>query len=259
MIDVASWFLILVSSCLLSREPTEIVLGGPRKVVASIEIDPDSFLITVRMRAVQCFDAATNRKLNQQKASLMASRALLIHLKGREPNQPRRIEVGNTKMVSSSMKGDLFEQTIRFPKENVVVKGPEGIPKKKANGRQTQRESPSDIQEGNLFTCKQDHLDTLESLNNSIVQDLQVLRRESPSPGETDRFYSRIADFEEAQVIRLASLRREVKADWLLLNPEQEEIFAQINRRETEILHELSAIVKSWERQVKQSNKEGEQ
>ena len=259
MIDVASWFLILVSSCLLSREPTEIVLGGPRKVVASIEIDPDSFLITVRMRAVQCFDAATNRKLNQQKASLMASRALLIHLKGREPNQPRRIEVGNTKMVSSSLKGDLFEQTIRFPKENVVVEVPEGIPKKKANGRQTQRESPSDIQEGNLFTSKQDHLDTLESLNNSIVQDLQVLRRESPSPGETDRFYSRIADFEEARVIRLASLRREVKADRLLLNLEQEEIFAQINRRETEILHELSEIVKSWERQVKQSNKEGEQ
>jgi hypothetical protein len=259
MMDVATWFVILVSSCLLSQEPTEIVLGGPRKVVASIETDPDSFLITVRMRAVQCFDATTNRRLNQQKANLMACRALLIHLNGRKPNQTRRIEVGNTKMVSSSLKGDLFEQTIRFPKENVVVVAPEEVYGRKANGRQPQPESPSDIQESNLFTRKQDHLDTLEALNDSIVQDLQILRRESPSPGETDRFYSRIADFEETQVTRLASLRREVKADRLLLNLEQQEILAQINRRETEIVHDLSEIVKSWERQVKQSNKEGEQ
>ena len=167
MMDVATWFVILVSSCLLSQEPTEIVLGGPRKVVASNETDPDSFLITVRMRAVQCFDATTNRRLNQQKANLMACRALLIHLKGRKPNQTRRIEVGNTKMVSSSLKGDLFEQTIRFPKENVMGEASEGNPKRKANDRQTQPESPSDIQGGNLFTRKQDHLDTLESLNNS--------------------------------------------------------------------------------------------
>ena len=127
--------------------------------------------------------------------------------------------------------------------------------KQRQDDRQTQPESPSDIQKGNFFTRKQDHLDTLEALNDSIVQDLQDLRGERASPGETDRFYSRIADFEEAQVTRLASLRREVKADRLLLNLEQEEIFAQINRRETEILHELSEIVKSWERQVKQSNK----
>lgn len=258
MMDVATWFVILVS-CLLSQEPTEIVLGGPRKVVASIETDPDSFLITVRMRAVQCFDATTNRRLNQQKANLMACRALLVHLKGRKPNQTQRIEVGNTRIVCSSLKGDLFEQIIRFPTENVVVEVPEMSPKTEARDRQPQPESPSDIQKGNFFSRKQDYLDTLETLNNSIVQDLQMLRGESPSPGKTDHFYSRIADFEEAQVTRLAGLRREVKADRLLLNMEQEEIFAQINRRETEILHELSEIVKSWERQVKQSNKRGEE
>ncbi len=259
MMIVASWFVILVSSCLSSQEPTEIVLGGPRKVVASIETDPDSFLVRVRMRAVQCFDATTNRRLNQQKASLMASRVLLIHLKGRKSNQTQRIEVSNTETVSSSLKGDLFEQTIRFPREKVVVVAPEEIHKRKAKDRPPHHESPSDIQEGNLFTCKQDHLDTLESLSDSIVEDLRDVRRERASPGKTDHFYSRIADCEEAQVTRLATLRREVKADRLLLNLEQEEIFAQINRRETETLHELSEIVKSWERQVKQSKKEGGQ
>ncbi len=259
MMDVASWFVILVSSCLLSQEPTEIVLGGPRKVVASIETNPDSYLITVRMRAVQCFDATTNRSLNQQKASLMASRALLVHLKWRKSNQTRRIEVNNTETVSSSAKGNLFEQTIRFPREDVLVVAPEEVHKRKARDRQTQPEPPPDIQEGNLFTRKQDHLDTLEALNDSIVQDLRGLRRERGSPGETDRFFTRIADFEEAQVTRLATLRREAKADRLLLNLEQEEILAQINRRETEILHELAGIVKSWEHQAKQCNERGEQ
>jgi hypothetical protein len=256
--DLATWFVILVSSCLLSPGPTEIVLGGPRKVVASIDTDADSFLITVRMRALKCFDATTNRKLNQQKANLMACRALLIHLKGTKPNQTQRIEVGNTTTISSSLKGDLFEQTIRFPKENIAVVPSEEIHKSEASDRQPMPESSSDIQEGNLFTRKQDHLDTLESLNKSIVQDLQGLRRESPNPGESDGFYARIAVFEEAQVTRLASLQREVRADRLLLKLEQEDILAQIDRKETEILHELSEIVKSWERQVKRFNKEGE-
>ena len=259
MMVVASWFVILVLSCQSSQEPTEIVLGGPRKVVASIETDPDSYVITVRMRAVQCFDATTNRSLNRQKASLMASRALLIHLKGRMSNQTRRIEVSNTETVASSLKGDLFEQAIRFPKDNVLVVAPVEVQKGKANDRQPQSEPPPDIQEGNFFTRKQDHLDTLEALNDSIVQDLRGLRRERGRPGETDRFFTRIADFEEAQVTRLATLRREVKADRLLLNLEREEIFAQINRRETEILHELAGIVKSWDHQVKQSNERGEQ
>ncbi len=257
--DVASWLFILVSCGLVSQEPTEIALGGPRKVVASIESDPDVFLVTVRMRAVQCFDAATNRRLNQQKAKLMACRALLIHLNSGSPNQSRRIEVSNTTTVSSSLKGVLFEQTIRFPKENLVVSAQDVISKTQARDRQPQPEPASEVKQANLFTRKQDHLDTLETLNDSIIQDLRDVRGQRATPADTDRFYSRIAECEEDQVTRLANLRREVKADRLLLSLEQDEIFAQIDRRETEILHELSELVKSWERKVKQSDKRGEQ
>ena len=257
MTIVASWFLILVSSCLLSQEPTEIVLGGPRKVVASIETDPDSYLITVRMRAVQCFDATTNRKLNQQKASLMVRRASdPPEGEKTEPDPADRGEQHDDGFFIAERRPIRADDPI--PKRECFGRGSVEVPKRKANDRQTRLESPSDIQEGNFFTRKQDHLDTLEALNGSIVQDLLDLRGERASPGETDRFYSRIADFEEAQVTRLASLRREVEGDRLLLNLEQEEILAQINRRETEILHKLSDIVKSWERQVKQSKKEGE-
>jgi hypothetical protein len=253
---VAGWFFVLLSFCLMDQKPTEIFLGGPRKVVASIESEPDVFLITLRMDAVQCFDVATNRRLNEQKAKLTACRALLIHLKGSKPKQTRRIEVGKTQTVSSSLKGDLFEQTIRFPKRNLVVVAAEESAKTKANGRQPKSEPPSGIQEGSLFTRKQDYLDTLEALNDSIVRDVRGLRGEHGRSGETERFYSRIADFEEEQVIRLASLRREVKSDRLLLIPEQEMILADIERRQTEILHELTEIVKSWERQFKQAEKD---
>lgn len=259
MMTVAISLMIFVSSCLLSEEPTELVLGGPRKVVASIESSNGSYVITVRMRPVRSFDATTNRKLNQQKAGLMARRALLAHLKGGGAKQMGTIEVGHTEILSSSLKADLFEQTVRFPKANVVVGAPERTPTTKPKERKNQAGIFANVSADNFLTRKQDYLDTLLALSDSSVEELLGLRAHGPSPSESDLFYSRIADIEEVQVARLASLRQEVMADRLLLTLEQAEILAEVNRKEAEILHDLSEILKSWEKNVKQPDKGNEE
>lgn len=245
----------LIAFIPLDDAPTKVVLGGPRQVVATVASEPESYLVTVRMLAVCSFDEATNQSLNRQKASLMASRALLSFIQRREPSSSGTLTVSRTSTVSSALKADLFEQTIRFPRSAVSV-GPAKDNPPHATGDQvaeTLRRKAS--LEGDLFSRKQDYFDTLVVLGESIDEELRTLRAAEPTLEPAPEFDSRIAGFEESQVMSLTRLRREVAEDRLLLSIERQEIVARIDRQEEQLLQALTRLVESHEARINHSSK----
>lgn len=133
-----------------AEQPVIISLNGVRQVEVTIGGDRDNFEVAVRMRPVQCFDKATNERLNTQKARSFGLQGLLKHLSG--GMNKVRAAVSDVTVSSTRHDGKFFRLALRIPRDGIeLVRNPEA----REPSRKTEKQSlTKEVQvTSTLLTC----------------------------------------------------------------------------------------------------------
>ena len=113
---------------LLSRSPyasgqaadltSTIDLGGLRQTKAVISISDSDYVVKVRMLPVQSFDAATNARVNREKARQLALQALAKHLSGKASSD---FIVSGARIDRVGTDGKFYTLNLQVPRQGVAV------------------------------------------------------------------------------------------------------------------------------------------
>lgn len=206
-----------------------IDLGGLRQAKAVLTITDTEYVIKVRMLPVQCFDAATNARLNREKARELALQALAKHLSEKEAVE---FTVSGIQIEKVGTEGKFYTQNLRVPRTGVsVVRDEEKPPVKKGEDRVAFTSE--------LFTRKRDYLNTLDNLTAALACDVQ---KAEDKAGES--FNLAIAELKEQGLKNLEGIGKEIKEDLLLLSVEQEELNDALDKAKTRMLGQFKEAVK---------------
>lgn len=210
-----------------------VELGGPRRAKAVVDDDGSDYLIETQMLAVVCFDPLTNSCLNEQKARLLALRALGRYLFG---EKPIRFAVAGSRVESTAGDGDWFRLTLRLPGDKVRLLNPaEGV-------EPTGERSELVKNASSLFTRSQDYEETIEQ----IVFIHRARLREALEL-ESEGFYLAVAELEETGSRNLARLAAEINADLVLVSVEREPLAARVEAEIDRLQGALAEAVNHFE------------
>ena len=166
----------------IDGKPTVLDIGGPRRIKATISPGDDKFNIQVSFLSVNCFDSTTNKNLTLQKGKLYCYQALANYLNKNTKNKPIVISVSEPRIVSSEYKDKTFILTMEINNKNITnIDNTAG--KSKPGSNKTGLSSLP-----NLFTSKEDYLNTLDMLKKS---DLFLNLPKSFNDG--DKFYNEVS------------------------------------------------------------------
>jgi hypothetical protein len=222
--------LALPPAILAEDARVKLALGGPRQVQAVVSTGPEEYAIEVKLLPVRCFDAATNARLNRDLGRRYALQALARHLSGKKA---AAFTVSGGRVESAGGDGKSYTLTLRVPREGVRAV-PAGRP----------RVATEVVAfDADLFTRKQDYLQTLDRLAAGLLADLEALQKQTTGPGKDEVFALGIADLEERGVKYLEQLEAEVTGDRLLLFTEKDEITAGLASARTRYLERLTQAV----------------
>jgi hypothetical protein len=217
-------------------ETSPIDLGGLRQVTAFLTISDIDYVVKVRMLPVQTFDAATNARLNREKARGLALQALAKHLSRK---QTVEFVVSGAQIETAGPDGKFYALTLRVPREGVsLVRETETCPLPAKRGQERVSFDTS------FFTRKRDYLNTLEKLAAALSSDLQKVARKKTTGGS---FALVIAEIEERGATNFENLGKEIKADTVLFSLEQEELSGALAKHQERLLEQLKAAVKKHE------------
>jgi hypothetical protein len=242
-----SRFLLAVTLCAWvglpcrAAEKKTIDLGGLRRVQAEVQVEGDDYVVRTRMLPVSCFDAATNARLNRDKAELYSLQGLARYLSRAKDTH---LDVSGARVTATGRAGKFYTLVLRVPRAGVkVVRAGPGrpvAPPAKAVRRLAFTDS--------FFTRKRDYLHTLERLAAGLAADLRgAERRAAEAEKGREGFPLAVAELEERGEDNFKKLRAEVSADKLLLTVEKDEVLGDLGRRRARWLKSLGDAVRRHE------------
>lgn len=205
-------------------------LGGLQQAKAVLVVSESDYVMKVRMLPVRSFDAATNSRLNRDKARGLALLALARHLSGKKSVA---FTVSGARIETVGSDGGFYALTLRVQRSGVSL-----VREAKEPSQPAKQEQERAVFDEELFTRKREYLSTLENLATTLSADLQETAK---STG--DSFALAIAEIEERETKNLESLGRDIRCDKLLLSIEQQELNEAVAKQEKKMLRQLKAAV----------------
>ncbi len=242
-VTVLGVFLLVRLAAIAADHPVVVSLNGVRQVEVTIGGDSDAFEVAVRMRPVECFDKATNERLNAQKARSYGLQGLLKHMTG--GTEKVQASVSGVTVSNTRHDGKFFRLTFRVPRDGIeVVRNPET----REPSRKTPKRPPTEevLASSSLLTCFGDHSATIEQLVSVFDQELDPLRSKPLDVG--NEFEIAIAELEELLTARFDQFEKDVRADQLLLAKEQTDLIGNVVTVRKRCLQGLQAAVEQRER-----------
>ena len=230
--------LLVRLAAVAASEPVVVSLNGVRQVEVTIGGDVDAFEVAVRMKPVQCFDKATNDRLNSQKARSYGLQGLLKHLSG--GSEKIRAAVSGLTMVNARQDDKFFRLVFRVPRDGVEIirdsetREPSRKTRKRAHIEEVQVTSA-------LLTCFGDHSATIEQLASTFEQELDPIKSKPLDDG--NEFEIAIAELEESLTTRFDQFEKDVRADKLLFADDQKKLFGEVVTVRDRCLKGLRAAV----------------
>ena len=222
------FLLVLAFTFLVSAESVE--LGGPRKISAEITKQGKDWLVLLRMRPVQCFDQAMNRKVQQKLGYDYALVALAKMLK-----------TGTLSATSCHCQGMSQEKNvvtlqilIKGVRKNVVTA------KKDTDSSQITVNTSSE----SLLTSADDWSRTISSFKRTIQEDLKLVFVHVPFDDENVIQLTQMEeDFRQGYNV----LKAKIKEDIQLLQLERSPLLDQCESDEKAMTSEMKKIGKLLE------------
>jgi len=236
--------LVLLSSAIAQDQQKTFDLGGIRQAKATVTVSERDFVISVRMLPVHCFDAATNARLNREKARELAMWALAKNLSDKNAVE---FYVSGAQVEKVGTEGKSYTLILRVPRKGVSLIQAGEKPSAKASGDRVAFSSA-------LFSRKRDYLDTLDQLTNSVLADLQTVENKAKEEKDSDSLAIAADDIEKKWVKNLKALGQEIKDDLLLFTIDQEELnqaMEKQNGRVRESIHEAAKKLKTAKKKEK--------
>ena len=241
-VTVLGVLLLVRLAAVAADQPVVVSLNGVRQVEVTIGGDRDAFEVAVRMKPVQCFDRATNERLNAQKARSYGLQGLLKHLSGGK--EKVRATVSGVTVANARHDGDFYRLTFRVPRDGIeVVRNSETRepPRKASKPPLTDEVQLTSA----LLTCFGDHAATIEQLVSVFDQELDPVRSKPLDSG--NEFEIAIAELEERQNARFDQFEKDVRSDVLLHVHHQKELNAAAIAERNRCLQGLRAAVEQRE------------
>jgi len=174
--------LACVLLCFAGVARAEVIrLGGPRDVVVGVEDVRRGFSVTVEMRPVSCFDAATNARINRSKARLYGLTGLGKSL-DIDPDRLAAgcnisgVEVDTTPQIAERYRVRFFvpETGIDEPNQPIAV-----------NSDSTAADAPTSPPRhpSQLFTCVNDYAITIAELKAAYDERLAEVETKATADG----------------------------------------------------------------------------
>ncbi len=234
-------------------EPTAIDLGGPRRATAALSVTATEYVVAVKMFPVSSFDAATNARLNRDKARALALQALAKHLSGAKAVT---LSVSGAEVEGAGADGKFYALTLRVPRRSVSVVAA-GRPPEEARPVEGKAEKVERVDYTSaLFTRKQDLLDTLAGLSVPLAADLDdAARTPDGRPAGEGAFHRAVAEVEERGLGQLDKLAAEVDGEILLLSIEKAELNRLIGEQRVRLLASLKNRLDRFDTTTKGANK----
>ncbi len=221
-----SAFVVLASLALAEPPPAKVVLGGPRKVEATVDRQGDGWSVKVRMVAVKSFDAVTNSRLNREKARSYALQALTRFLVGKDTGE---LAVSGVEVVKTGTDGQFDTLELTVPCDRVTI-----VEKEQHPPKTTERIAFTST----LFTRKSDLERTITFVSDFLLADLERLAH---AKGES--FDNGIADLEERVDAAFAVITKEIDGEKLLLKLEANELREVAAKQKARVFDALRGAV----------------
>ncbi len=249
-VTVLGVLLLVRLAAVAADQPVVVSLNGVRQVEVTIGGDRDAFEVAVRMKPVQCFDKATNERLNAQKARSYGLQGLLKHLSGGK--EKVRATVSGVTVANARHDGKVYRLTLRVPRDGIeVVRSPET----REPPRRTQK-SPNteEVQVTSAFlTCFGDHAATIEQLVLVFNQELDPVKSKPLDSG--NEFEIAIAELEERLAARFDQFERDVRADNLLFAGDRTKLISEVVTVRDRCLQGLRSAVEQREQARAEKNR----
>jgi len=207
--------LCLFALPLHAEDRTEIDLGGPRKVNATIIESEDSYTVGVSFLPVSAFDPIMNKRLSHEKAKRYAVEALLRYL------EVNHVSLRKSETLRIGTEENRFFMQLSIPKDGLATsKERPKIAKKKDGAKKAS--SP--------IKAKSDFEETLSIIVEANESDLPKITTDLAT------FYLSVSDAEDTALSRLLTLTEEIKSDRWLLSIERDELLVKTNSEEARYL-----------------------
>ena len=249
-VTVLGVLLLIRLAAVAADQPVVVSLNGVRQVEVTIGGDRDAFEVAVRMKPVQCFDKATNERLNAQKARSYGLQGLLKHLSGGK--EKVRATVSGVTVANARHDGDFYRLTLRVPRDGIeVVRNSETRePSRKAS-------KPPHTEEvqlaSALLTCFGDHAATIGQLVSGFDDELESVRSKPLAGG--NEFEVAVAELEEHLTTHFDQLENEVRTDKLLLAAERTKLTGEVVEVRKRSLQGLQSAVEQREQTRTEKNR----
>ena len=214
----------------INDHKTIIVLGGARKVLATITEKEESYEIEVRLIPVRCFDPFLNRQLSQDKGHAFVVEALMRHLGN---GKIQSVKISNSKIIESKNVDDRYVFVESIPRKGISFDKIVPANKKPNAGSQV-----------SLLKAYDDYQQTLAEIIKALTNDMPKLTENLKD------FYLALVNLEQLGIDRFTSLRKEVKTDRWLLGFERDELLDKVKREENQFLIKLRKLVEEAEKNV---------
>ncbi len=241
-----AFVVLLVMPALHAADKTDqqaetILLGGPRGAGVTVQRRADSFIVTIEMTPVSCFDEATNADVNRTKAECLALSGFCHSSFGKAKKLTSdTVSSENSNAIfrgvtiqDAGLQGGKFRLRLVIPEDG--IQPPTAKP---AVSKPFDRSSP-------LFTRYGDHEATIDALHQTlkaelakVVDDLAAAKAEKPAIMEA------VKALRTAGARRFGTLRELIQGDNLLLDTtERPELLAKEAVAEAEWVKEVDACL----------------
>jgi len=200
-----------------SLNAKDFEIGGHRKVRATVTVEASRVVCRVGFIPVSCFDAAINRKVNQQKAQTYALLAMTIA----SGLQQGTVSAPNLHPVTPpSMEDGRLSVTYQAD----AIKTSEVAQIKMAHSHPNPPVSKTAATDGadsgrSLVSCLDDMRETLQAINHAFDEQTSELKA-------GDALEDNIADLEAAGIVAFDKLAMEAKDEKMLLQIEREDLLS---------------------------------
>lgn len=249
---------VVLSSAGTTTNPVRTYdLGTLRHAIATVteEVGMESgsdysVLVNLRFLPIRCFDAATNVRLNRERARQFAERAMERYLGMRSPDSVVALKC---QVLNTSIHDDRFDWTARIRQIDVTSRYEAQV----RNVMPTEDRVPREFTEndpvigsgGNLLERKQDYLDAAETVRNELVEMVNGLPRAAIPKLAEDEFDQEIANTEDEGLAKVTDMRQQMLRDSLLLGVERDEIGAIYDSIQADFLKKLQKSLAEYEAQ----------
>lgn len=230
-----------VGTLLAEETPVDTLnLGGPRKVFATVTKTNDNEVeVSIKMLAVQCFDAVTNMQLSRQKATTYVHRALAEY-EGLADEKIMEQRLSGLTIKATSLDGNRYGLTVllSYPKQMQTEVIPSGSSTTTTRSVEflTANSAETQLAKRNIgWGRKQNRPNVVDDFTETSQFLLQAFRLEIlnlPVTSDSESraaYYRMIADLEEKAEQDFHAMVREVKVSKLLLSVEIDLLVDQIS------------------------------